>query len=123
MIYPYWCAECDHEFDVIKSVAEIDIEEKCPSCQKIAERTIKGAMLMGVNDWTEQFNPAFGCVVKNKRHQREILAKFKGAGKEMVEIGSEPVEKLHKKYDTQREEVRNKRWSEPTEKIIQEVLR
>jgi hypothetical protein len=77
---------------------------------------------MRVNDWVESFNPAFGCVVKSKRHQREILAKFKAEGKEFEEVGNEPLENVHNHFDKIRETRWKESWSEPVEKIKQEIL-
>lgn len=123
MIYPYLCSSCEHSFDVIKSLGEINTEEICEKCGNVATRTIGRFSFAGASDWKPEFNPAFGCVVKSKRHQREILSRFSHQGKEFIEIGNEPVEKLHKKFDSQREAAHQARWSESSDKIIGEVLR
>lgn len=123
MIYLYYCPKCHREFDVIKSVSEYKTPEKCELCETLAEKRIGRINLFRVNDWTESYNPAFGCVVKNKKHQREILAKYRDKGQTFEEVGNEPVENIHKYYDRQRAEKQAERWNEPTEKIIQEALR
>ena len=112
MIYPYKC-QCGTEFEVIKKMSEIENVEHCPDCKSVAVRTIGlshfGAVSAG--DWNRQsFNPAFGQVVNSKAHQREILAKFKGQGKEFIEVGNEKVESIHKHFEKQREETKKKRW-------------
>ena len=114
VIYPYEC-QCGTEFEIIKSMREIDNAEHCPNCQKAARRVIGlsnfGAISAG--DWNKQsYNPAFGKVVNSKAHQREILAKFKGEGKEFIEIGNEKPESIHKHFDKQRADTAQKRWSE-----------
>lgn len=123
MIYPYHCKPCDHSFDVIKSVKEYQTEELCPKCQVKAEKQIGMFSFYGAGDWKPSFNPAFGCIVKNKAHQREILSRYKDQGKEFEEVGSEPVEKIHKYFDAKREEKREERWNESTEKVLNEALR
>lgn len=122
MNYPYHCPECNYHFEVLKSVAEIDNSESCPKCLVTSNRTIAVPNLMAVNDWTESFNYGLGCVVKNKAHQREILRKYADQGRELIEIGTEPVENLHKKYDRQREDKRKERWNEPVDKVLKEGL-
>lgn len=122
MIYPYYCNKCGHDFDIIKRIFQIDDIETCDQCHSIAERRIAKANLVAIHDWTEQYNPAFGKVVRNKAHQREILKEFKDQGKEFIEIGNESLENIHKRFDTMREDKQKANWNEPTEKIMQEVL-
>lgn len=114
MKYPYRCEKCGHDFDVIKSVREIDNPESCKKCGSTAQRYIaRGGDFYGANDWDKaEFNPAFGCVVKNRQHKRELLRKFAGEGKVFEEIGNEPVEKMHSHFEKVREERRNDRWRE-----------
>ena len=112
MIYPYEC-RCGTKFEVIKRMSEIDNTEHCPNCQRVSERKIGlsnfGAMSAG--DWNKQtFNPAFGKVVNSKAHQREILTKFKGEGKEMIEVGTEKPETIHKHFEQQRAKTKKDRW-------------
>ena len=54
------------------------------------------------------FNPGLGEIVKSKAHLKE-LCKIKG----VEPIGNEKPESLHKYYDKQREDAREKQWSEP----------
>jgi putative FmdB family regulatory protein len=122
MIYPYECPSCHQKFEVIKSVKYIDAIEVCPGCEVAAERRIGRPYLCRVNDWVESYNPAFGCVVKSKAHQREILSRYKDKGKEFIEIGNEPVENVHKHFDSQRAERDAKRWGESPEKLLYETM-
>ena len=100
MIYPYCCPDCDHNFEVIKSVKAIDDPEHCPECSGLSMRYIaKSQFFYGEKDWdTAHYNPALGKVVKNNAEGRRI-AKEMG----MVEVGDEPVDKIHKKFDTERD--------------------
>lgn len=115
MIYPYKC-ECGNDFEVIKKMSEIDRVERCQLCQRIAKRYIGLSHFNGASEWNSDayrgFNPAFGKVVKGKTHQRELLAQAKGEGREMIEVGNEKPETIHKHFDKQREETRMKRWSD-----------
>ncbi len=122
-IYPYSCDVCHHYFDVIKPMGNLDDSEYCKICGGPAFRGIAHTAFIGGGDWIETYNPAFGCVVKSKRHQRQILADFKAKGKEFVEIGNEPVENIHKNFEKQREQKRLERWSESHEKILGEALK
>ena len=106
MRYPYRCPDCNAEFDVIKSVADIDLVEKCSKCGTEAVRYIAQTHFYGASDWDKaEYNPAFGQVVRNGNHRKE-LAKRRG----MEEIGNESVDNIHKRYDAQREQKRKDRW-------------
>lgn len=100
---------CEHRFEVIKSVREIDSPEHCEKCGGVSERTIATTQaFFGANDWdTAHYSPALGKVVKNNAEARR-LAKARG----MIEIGDEPVEKIHKKYDQEREQKAERAYSD-----------
>ncbi len=130
MIYPYECGDCGYQFEVIKSVRQIDDPEFCPECGDLEKlmaspcrRCIGRPNLVAIHDWTETFNPAFGQVVKNKAHQREILVKLKDQGKEFIEIGNEPVDNVHKHFDGVREQKRNERWNTSLESDFYEATK
>lgn len=120
--YPYYCPSCDNQFDVVKSMSRLDDAELCTKCNNRADRHIGRVNFSGAGDWHPDFNPAFGCVVKSKAHQREILSRYKDKGKDFIEVGNEPVENIHKYYDNQRAEKQKERWSEPVEKVLAEGL-
>ena len=106
MIYEYSCTKCKHVFDVIKRVADLDVNEFCLKCESPAERQFTAHIhIMGAGVEHAEYNPAFGQVVKNKTHRKE-LAKRKG----MIEIGNEKPETIHKHFDQGREEKRAKSW-------------
>jgi putative FmdB family regulatory protein len=121
--YPYECSGCHKSFNVTKSLLAIDEIEVCNGCGHTADRRIGLVNFNNAGDWKPSFNPAFGCVVKSKAHQREILSRFKDKGKEFIEVGNEPIENVHKIYDSQRENARKERWNEPVEKILSEALK
>jgi len=122
MIYPYYCKPCDNTFEVIKAVAQIDAPETCTSCGSVSTDRRIGLPRLGVVEVEPQFNPAFGKVIRNKSHLRSELSRLRDQGKEMVEIGDECPNKLHRKFASERKEKRAKRWSEPVEKQLQEVM-
>jgi putative FmdB family regulatory protein len=122
--YPYFCKSCSYTFDVIKSISRFDDNEFCEKCEGVATRQIGRVNFNGASDWNQPstYNHAFGCVVKSKQHQREILSRYKDHGRELIEVGTEPPEKIHKYFENQRAEASEKRWSESAEKIIKDEL-
>lgn len=113
--YPYRC-ECGNDFEVVKSMSEIDRVERCSLCQRKATRQIGLTNFTGASEWNSSayrgYNPAFGKVVNGKTHQRELLAQARGEGREMIEIGNEKPETIEKNFKKERETKRAKRWAE-----------
>ena len=102
MIYPYFCRNCEHEWEVIKSYRDIDNPESCPDCGSLeSNRTIAVSQsFSGESDWdTAHYSPALGKVVKNYAEER---AEAKRLG--LTEVGTEPLDKIHKKFDNDRAE-------------------
>lgn len=108
MVYEYHCPECRKRFDVIKSASEMEREETC-GCGAVARRQFVPSRVhfIGTAVQHPEFNPGLGCIVKNSKHRTEV-AKQKG----LVEVGNEPVDKIHKHFEREREERREKAWSE-----------
>lgn len=94
---------------MIKSVREIDSPEACPSCHESAVRQFvpRRTYLNGTSVENYEYNPGLGCIVKNSKHRKEI-AKSRG----LEEIGNEPLEKIHKKFDSDRVEKREKAYEQ-----------
>lgn len=110
MIYPYRCTKCKHEFDVIKSHKDIDRQETCDKCGETdAIRTIakeQAFSKLAAGDWnTPHYNPALG-----KHFPSNSAARKEAKARGMEEIGNEPVEKIHKKYDNERKAKDKARW-------------
>lgn len=106
--YDWRCAKCDKEFDLVQSIKGYDGRGTCPTCGNVSrERIIKGVHFIGAAVENAEYNPALGQVVKNSRHRADI-AKQKG----LVEIGNEPTEKIHKKFEQDRAEKLKKSWDE-----------
>lgn len=108
MRYPYRCLKCRHEWDVIKHHSRIDERETCPECgSQPAQRYIASGFFYGEKVEDAEYNPAFGQVVRNKAHRRE-LAKQRG----MVEIGNESPEAIHRHFDQERESRAKRRYDD-----------
>lgn len=121
--YSYFCSFCESNFDVIKSISCLEDEELCGKCCTLAERQMSRVNISPRGEFIASFNPAFGEVVKSKRHQADLISKLKiDTGREMIEIGNEPLDKIHAYYDNAREIKREESWDEPTEKVLAEVL-
>jgi len=89
MIYPYQCS-CGKEFEVVKSLDDIDRVEPCPKCLAEAKRVIAGGYFYGEKVEDAVWDPAFGCVVKDSNH-RKRLAKERG----WEEVGNTDMNKWH----------------------------
>jgi putative FmdB family regulatory protein len=110
--YPYRCSGPEvHHFDVIKPVADIDRYEHCPVCNNSnTERLIALVSIdkEAAGGWNQQsFNPALGQWTRSTAEARKI-AKSRG----MEEIGTEPVENIHKKFDKDRADKYKARWDD-----------
>ena len=110
MIYPYICSVCGNEFEVIKSVKDIDEPEFCAVCENPGIRTISPLVsFRGISDWNfePEYDPAFGTMIKSPAHRRK-LAKAKG----WEEVGTEPVDKIHKAADETKNQLLEDSWSD-----------
>jgi putative FmdB family regulatory protein len=100
MIYPYKCPLCKSEFEVIKSVKDIDNLEECPSCDTISNREISRFQAIdktAAADWNnKEWNPALGKAVTPIEAKKE--AKRKG----LIEMGNECPDKAEKHFADQR---------------------
>jgi putative FmdB family regulatory protein len=105
MRYPYRCSECSFEFDVIKSLKDIDQVENCSDCGAVAERFIARTHFYGARVEDAEFNPALGCIVKNRKH-RDSIARDRG----LIEIGNEDCEKTIQRYEQDRERKLEQAW-------------
>lgn len=120
MRYPYKCHKCQHDWEVIKSIAQIDSPEVCPKCASgNTERYIARTHFYGAAVEDSYFCPALGCIVKGKKHRNE-LANRNG----LIEVGNEKPETIHKYHDAIRKEKEKKHEQEMheiTERAIGEL--
>lgn len=119
MIYPYECQECGHDFDIYKSLSEMNRPEPCPKCDSSKTvRYITRCFFHGEKVQEASFNPALGKVINNKSHLREELTKYKErTGSELVEIGTEKVENIHRDADRTRTKRREDGWRKVSKEI------
>lgn len=107
---------CDqHYWEVFCKIAEMDDPQTCPKCGKPGVRQLSAPNVdrTSAGSWNQQsFNPGLGCWTKSWKHGREI-AKARG----LEEVGDEPPENLHKKYEKQRAETRKARWADDRELV------
>jgi putative FmdB family regulatory protein len=117
MIYEYRCEPCAHAFDVVKPVADMERDERCPRCEASARRQFVPSRVFfaGTSVQNAEYNPGLGCVVKNKAH-REELARRRG----LVEIGNDyqSPDSIHKKFDQAREEKREQVYEQAMREIV-----
>lgn len=118
MIYPYRCTECKNDFDVIKSVADIDKPETC-ACGAVAKRYLVAARIGSVD--TGHYNPAFGKYIRNKNHLRDETIRMRDQGRDIIPVGDEPPEKIYKQLETERETRIAKRWDVSAEQLLSEA--
>lgn len=111
MVYEYHCPKGCNPFDVVKSYREMENEEACPKCGEISVRQFIPSRihLVGTKVTHPEYNPGLGCVVHDKQHKRELMR-----ARGLEEVGSEPVESIHKHYDKAREEKIEKAYDEAT---------
>lgn len=99
MIYCYECRDCDHMFEVLKRVKDIDRVENCPECSsEETQRYLTPCGFYGEKVEDAEYNPAFGQVVKNKKHRDELAKRHN-----LIEIGTESPDKYCREMDRDRE--------------------
>lgn len=103
MIYPYKCENCEIDFEVVRHHSKYNPNEKCPDCDKPSIRIFTPPQVPKVEK--HEYNPAFGCVVKGKRHRNE-LAKQRG----LIEVGNESLSSLHKSHEKTKQEKLDNNW-------------
>lgn len=107
MNYCYEC-ECGEEFEVCKSVRQIDDPEHCPHCDRVARRVMSSSVFfIGAKVEDAEYNPGLGQVIRNKKHREEV-AKQKG----LIEIGNQDVHSMSETFAKQRQEKRAKAYDD-----------
>lgn len=112
MIYAYGCTTCSKEFDVIKSIADFDRTEYCDCGGESLRLFRPNADVFQKQSGipTEaSYNPGLGCVVKDKKHLKEIC---KQKGVEPIGNDSPNPDSIHKHYEQEREKKREKSYDD-----------
>lgn len=97
-LYPYHCKDCEHDFDVAKSVADIDQTELC---QCGSNNTVRNIALVSIEKSSAiqpYYEPALGCMINSKSHKQRIL-KDRG----LEEVGNTSPDTLYKNIEQERE--------------------
>ena len=105
MIYDYDCEKCDKKFEVVKSMSESSNPEKCPICENYGQRLFNKVTFLNEKVQSAEFNIGLGKVVKNSKHREELAKRMN-----LVEVGSEKVESIHKNLENDRAEKMKKSW-------------
>lgn len=105
--YPYECNDCASKWDVIKTVADIDLVESCPKCQSTSNhRYVTNFTFYGASDWDKaEYNPAFGKIIRNAKHRKEEARRLG-----VEEIGNESPDKIHAHYEKQLDKQIDDSW-------------
>lgn len=101
MIYEFHCPSCGVEFTESRMLADRHRPAECACGEMVAKREIPSRLggFIGAGDWdTCTYNPGLGQVVRNNLEAKKI-AKSRG----LTEVGSESIEAIHKRFDTDRE--------------------
>jgi predicted nucleic acid-binding Zn ribbon protein len=118
--YEFFCTPCGENFEevqpmgahkrqALRDIKRVERTAKCPTCKTVSKDRLFSHQVyfVGARVESPEYNPALGQVVKNSKHRKD-LAKEKG----LIEIGNEPVEKIHKKFDSDRAEKLKKAWED-----------
>lgn len=110
MTYDYACDKCRTIFQLERRMGHAKPHEPCPNCKDEGRRLYSANIyLNGTKVTHPEYNPAFGCVVKNKRH-KEDLAKAMNVHEVGNDFGS--GDKMGKHFDKVREDRRRKVWDD-----------
>jgi len=88
MTYPYQCPKCNTYNEVIKPHEECSTIETC-KCGEVMERiySVPNTIIKQYNE----FNHGLGIQVNSKKDVTEHLAKLRGKGVNLVEVGNEKM--------------------------------
>lgn len=103
MTFEYFCQRCTIITEHWAGIGKAPHTVKCTMCGDEAQRQYSIPQFIGTKVESPEYNPAFGQVVRNSQHRKE-LAKRRG----MIEVGHEPVEKLQKSQDAHIEAISKK---------------
>jgi putative FmdB family regulatory protein len=109
-IYQHRCPCCDHVFEVVKRMSELDRPEGCPECELSCgpdTRIMQRFGFTGASDWNRQeFNHGLGQVATPR--QAEKIAKAKG----WEPAGDTKLGTIHKHAETTQADRRKAIWDD-----------
>jgi len=109
MIYPYLCRDCGLEYDVEKPVAMYDSPEICIKCESNDVQRIYHAnyAILGAKSKDAYYDVSLGKVIMNEKDRKETMKI-----KDVIEIGSETKESLHKHTVIAKQKEKDKQWDD-----------
>lgn len=117
--YLYTCLKCEHKFDVIKRVADIDNIEPCLKCAGETRRCLTPVYFTGASDWDKaEFNPGLGIITKNAKH-RDREAKARG----LIEVGNEDIDRFSAAQDKKVKEAQDEAFEKAFEPAAKELYK
>ncbi len=111
MIYVYKCTKCFKKHEVIKRVSEYKKDEHCPTCNSKSDMFYTPPNLT-IDKTVPSFNPALGKVIKNKRELKYEIDK-----NDLVEVGNEKTQVIHKEMDKTKEHKKAVRWENALKEV------
>ena len=106
--YEYFCEACSLGYEIIKSIKEYDGKDPCTACGKPARRVFSANIhFIGTKIEDAEYNPGLGKITKSKKHRDELAKRMN-----LIEIGNEKTETIHKHFDNSREEKRRRSWED-----------
>ena len=106
--YDWQCQGCDESFITIESIKEYSGKSACPKCGKSGTRVISSKVhFVGSKVEDAEMNVGLGKVTKGKRHREELAKRMN-----VVEVGNESTDSIHKHFDSAREDARKKRYDD-----------
>lgn len=113
MIYAYECSSCHREESIIKTLKEIDREERCFDCKGVMERQIV-ACQFNIPKLDAHHNYAFGKIIHNRRELDETLKRHNGEkGTNLVEVGTDNLSSVQKKKSV---------WTDEESRQMKEII-
>ena len=107
-IYDYFCQMCEEPYEVTKSIKEYDGQDRCPVCANIGSRIFScNIYFTGTKIEDAEYNPGLGRITKSKSHREELAKQLN-----VVEVGNEKPESIHKHFDQARETKRKKAYED-----------
>ena len=105
MIYDFQCEKCELGFEIVCTVKEYTGKYKCQSCGNLATRIYTTFYHHGGKLENAEYNVGLGKVTKSKNHRKELAKRMN-----LVEIGNEKPDTIHKEDEATLSDKLKRRW-------------
>lgn len=106
--YPYYCHDCNHRWEVIKTLEDLDRPEHCQACNSDAtHRRIALTNFEKSSVFEPYFEPALGCKIESKSQKARVMRE-----KGVEEVGNESPESMYKNLEVPREKRIASSWDD-----------